>query len=233
MGQYKEAPDFPARPEEPQLLNPTEMPTSKKLKVNNVDYLLHGLAHIELNAIDTCWDTILRFNHENMPFQFYKDFISIASDESRHFIMLYNRLKERGAYYGFIPAHNAIWNSAYKTKDNLKARIVAIQLVQESRALDSWDRLVNKLRSQGDKESSKMVDQICNEEIDHVSKGVKWFSYLCERDNEDTINKFHELVREYVGIVPPPFNSIARNKAGMTEEWYVPIAKKNENIKTN
>lgn len=37
-----------------------------KIGVPLVVYLLHNLAHIELNAVDLCWDVIVRFNHENV-----------------------------------------------------------------------------------------------------------------------------------------------------------------------
>ncbi len=50
-----------------------------------------------------------------------------------------------------------------------------MQLVQEARALDSHQRLLQKVGSQGDKESTRLVDIICNEEVDHVRKGVKWY----------------------------------------------------------
>jgi len=65
---------------------------------------------IELNAIDMVWDTILRFYPTNpMPLEFYYDFISIASDEARHFELLCERLKSNGSYYGALPAHEGLW----------------------------------------------------------------------------------------------------------------------------
>lgn len=193
-------------------------------------YLLHGLAHIELNAIDTAWDTVLRFSEqEKMPFQFYVDFSSIAADEARHFDLLCARLRSKDSFYGAIPAHVGIWDSAEKTKHDFLGRLTVIQLVQEPRALDSWERLVEKFKSQSDKESSKLMDVICREEIDHVRKGLYWFQYLCQRQKIDPMTTFHEKAGAYVGIVPPPFNFDARKEAGMTEDWYVPISKRNVN----
>jgi uncharacterized ferritin-like protein (DUF455 family) len=203
------------------------MPSYKALKIPMSEYLLHGLAHIELNAIDTAWDTVLRFSkREILPFGFYHDFASIAADEARHFDLLCTRLEAKNTFYGAIPAHMGIWDSAEKTKEDFLGRLTAIQLVQEPRALDSWERLVEKFKSQSDKESSKLIDLICREEIDHVRKGIFWFQWLCERDSLDPIATFHEKVGAYVGIVPPPFNVGARLEAGMPESWYVPISKR-------
>lgn len=190
-------------------------------------YLLHGLAHIELNAIDTAWDTVLRFSRDGpLPFDFYHDFSSIASDEARHFSLLCDRLAVHQSFYGALPAHVGIWDGAEKTKSDFLGRITVIQLVQEPRALDSWERLMEKFKGQGDKESVKLVDLICSEEIDHVRKGIIWFQHFCAERNVDPVAKYQDSVRNYVGIVPPPFNVIARAEAGMSEDWYLPISKK-------
>jgi hypothetical protein len=37
-------------------------------------YVLHNLAHIELNAIDLAWDTVARFSGLGLPEDFYADF---------------------------------------------------------------------------------------------------------------------------------------------------------------
>lgn len=228
IGQWRAPPEMPERPSIPELVQPKEMPSYKKLKIPMAEYLLHGLAHIELNAIDTAWDTVLRFSNgpRPLPFGFYHDFASIASDEARHFEMLCARLKAKGSHYGAMPAHMGIWDSAAKTKLDLLGRLTAIQLVQEPRALDSWERLVEKFKSQADRESSLLIDQIVREEIGHVQKGIFWFQWLCEQDQLDPISTFHSKVSQYVGIVPPPFNVGARNSAGMSEAWYLPISKR-------
>lgn len=47
-------------------------------------YLIHNLAHIELNAIDLAWDTVVRFSGAPLPQQFFADFARVADDEARH-----------------------------------------------------------------------------------------------------------------------------------------------------
>lgn len=227
LGAWQEPPNEPARPSVPKLVAPKEMPSHKSLKMPLGVYLLHGLAHIELNAIDTAWDTVLRFSRDGLlPFEFYLDFASIASDEARHFSLLCDRLKVHNSFYGALPAHVGIWDGAEKTKSDFLGRITVIQLVQEPRALDSWERLMEKFKGQGDKESTKLVDLICSEEIDHVRKGMFWFQRFCAAQQIDPVAKFQDSVGKYVGIVPPPFNVDARADAGMSQDWYLPISKR-------
>jgi len=125
-----------------------------------------------------------------------------------------------------LPAHDNLWSIALKTKNDLLARIGIIQLVQEPRALDSHTRLRKKFQGTNDKDTVALVDLICNEEIQHVEIGLHWFKYLCNREAKDPISTFHEIVLMHDGIIPPPFNTSARNRAGLTEEWYIPVSKK-------
>ena len=37
-------------------------------------HMLHTLAHVELNAVDLAWDTLVRFAPLRLPRQFYEDF---------------------------------------------------------------------------------------------------------------------------------------------------------------
>lgn len=36
--------------------------------------MLHNLAHVELNAVDLAWDTLVRFSPYGLPPRFYADF---------------------------------------------------------------------------------------------------------------------------------------------------------------
>ena len=58
-----EAPPSPARPALPRLVQVHEVPRfdNSPLPVNA--HMLHNLAHVELNAIDLAWDTVVRYSH--------------------------------------------------------------------------------------------------------------------------------------------------------------------------
>jgi uncharacterized ferritin-like protein (DUF455 family) len=215
-------PPEPVNPPRPELRNARAMPNWKALGVTNAVFLLHGLAHIELNAVQLCWDTMLRASllEEPMPREFFADQVDIADDEARHFSLLDERLRALGSSYGALPAHDKLWKIA-SSNLNLRDRIAMVQLVQEARALDSHDRLVAKLSD--NKANSKLVDMICTEEVGHVKKGVRWFEYLCARDGIQPIPHFHQLIRSTGTLLPPPFNQGARDSAGLSPEYYLPV----------
>jgi uncharacterized ferritin-like protein (DUF455 family) len=180
---------------------------------------------VEVNAIDTAWDTLIRFDQPNLPMQFYKDWVSIAADEAKHYSLLEERLLANGSFYGALPAHAIIWNIASKTKDDIKSRVAIMQMVEEPRGLDAWERLVDRLKGNGDHDSAKLVHLICSEEVRHVKLGVEWFKWLCERDGVDPVQEFHRIVRGVNSPIMPPFNEIARENAGLEAGFYVPLSK--------
>lgn len=106
---HVEAPPVPARPVKPELVSPREIPSMKKTTLPLNVYMLHNLAHVELNAIDLAWDTVVRFSWMELPVQFYADFARVADDESRHLFWCLQRLEELGFEYGCMPSHNLLW----------------------------------------------------------------------------------------------------------------------------
>lgn len=135
--------------------------------------------------------------------QLFVDLVDIARDEARHFQWLADRLVALGSFYGEIPAHKALWEDSLKTRHCLKARLAVIPLVQEAKALDAGPRLAEKFQSANDSASATVMQKICEEEVGHVYKGLKWFRWMCARDGEDAVEKFHELVRsERVYLFP-------------------------------
>ena len=45
--------------------------------------MIHSLVHIESVAIDLSWDIIARFQSDDLPREFYDDFVRIAQDEAK------------------------------------------------------------------------------------------------------------------------------------------------------
>jgi hypothetical protein len=58
-----------------------------------------------------------------MPRDFFTDFVKVAQDEGRHFTLLAERLEELGSFYGALPAHDGLWDSATGTSNDLLARL--------------------------------------------------------------------------------------------------------------
>ena len=58
-----------------------------------------------------------------------------------------------------------------------------------------------------------------------MATGVKWFKWVCSECGVDAIETFHRLSRQYFkGKLRPPFNRPVREQAGLTEDWYIPLA---------
>jgi uncharacterized ferritin-like protein (DUF455 family) len=214
-------PDRPARPHLPELKPPADMPRRRKTGLQGKRAFIHSIAHIELNAIDLAWDIICRFVYEDMPIDFYNDWVCVALDEAEHFNMLVTRLNSLAANYGDLAAHDGLWEAADKTKDDLASRLALVPMILEARGLDTTPIAVKRFKDAGDTETAAILDQIGAEEMPHVAAGVRWFEFICNRRGVLSVFTFHEIVATlYKGKIKPPFNIAARTKAGMSEAYY-------------
>ncbi|XP_059450242.1 uncharacterized protein LOC132181168 [Corylus avellana] len=222
LGVVSDPPSRPARPPKPELVSPKEIPAPKNSGLPLNAYMLHNLAHVELNAIDLAWDTVVRFSpfSEILGEGFFADFAHVADDESRHFAWCSQRLSELGFKYGDMPAHNLLWRECEKSSDNVAARLAVIPLVQEARGLDAGPRLVQKLIGFGDLRTSNVVARIADEEVAHVAVGVHWFVSVCQKMDRAPCSTFKDLLNEYNVELKGPFNYSARDEAGLPLDWY-------------
>ena len=94
--------------------------------------------------------------------------------------------------------------------------------------------MVDRILGTGDKPSAQLVDLICSEETDHVKKGIRWFSFVCQELQYDTEAHFGQAVRQYVpgGELLPPFNVWAREQAGMSKDLYIGVAATRKQMET-
>jgi len=215
-----------ARPLKPELISPTTMPRRRLGSEMGRISLVHAIAHIELNAIDLAWDIIARFTSENLPKEYYNDWVQVAEDEARHFQMLNNRLADFDHTYGDLVAHNGLWDAAIKTKDDLMARLTLVPMILEPRGLDTTPPTVERLHRMGDHQTADIMEQIGREEIPHVRAGTSWFIYMSERRGLEPIPTYHNYVRKlFKGGLRPPFNKEARSQAGLTPDFYEPLTK--------
>jgi uncharacterized ferritin-like protein (DUF455 family) len=120
-------PDRPGRPERPLLVAARDVPKRSHGSPEGRAALLHALAHIELNAIDLALDIVGRFiahpvlkGHEAA---FAADWLGVAAEEAKHFLMLSDRLAALGSSYGAFSAHDGLWQTALRSKDDLLGRL--------------------------------------------------------------------------------------------------------------
>lgn len=214
-------PDRPARPPKPELLAPRLMPRRSKGGEAGRFAFVHAIAHIEFNAIDLAWDIVARFTDEAMPTAFYNDWVGVAADEARHFELLCGRLDDLGGAYGDLPGHDGLWEASSATSDDLLARLALVPMVLEARGLDTTPAAVARFRRTGDDATADLLEFIGTEEIPHVAAGVRWFEFLARQRGLEPIAAFHEIIEtRFGGNLKPPFNSQARDAAGMAPAYY-------------
>jgi len=208
---------MPGRPPRPALVHPRELPRRGFGTPEGRAAFVHSIAHIEFNAIDLAWDAVYRFR--GMPDAFYADWVGVANDEARHFVMLRERLQQLGHDYGDFDAHNGLWEMAEKTAHDGLARMALVPRVLEARGLDVTPGMIVKLRALGDDATADILDVILREEVAHVAAGSRWFRWYCERAGVEPEARFRELLAEYArAVLHGPFNLEARAAAGFGEE---------------
>jgi uncharacterized ferritin-like protein (DUF455 family) len=207
---------MPGRPPRPALVHPRELPRRGFGSVAGRAGFIHAIAHIELNAVDLAWDAAYRFRA--MPAEFYADWVRIADDEARHFLMLRGRLQALGHDYGDFDAHNGLWEMCEKTAHDGLARMALVPRVLEARGLDVTPGMIVKLRALGEDATADVLEVILREEVSHVAAGSRWFRWYCDRRGIDPEPKFRELLAEYArAVLHGPFNLEARSAAGFSD----------------
>jgi uncharacterized ferritin-like protein (DUF455 family) len=227
-------PDRPGRPPLPELRPPRDVPKRRITGgVAGRVALLHAIAHIELNAIDLALDIACRYTDQSLPRDFYHDWLSVADDEARHFMMLNDRLALLDAQYGDLPAHDGLWQAAQETAHDLLGRLAIAPLVLEARGLDVTPTMINKLNDIGDHESATALGIIMHDEVGHVLIGKRWFDYVCGMHRRDPVSSWHMLVKRYFkGPLKPPFNIEAREAAHFSAAFYGPLSYRDDLVST-
>jgi len=223
-------PTRPGRPELPVLVPPNDVPRRRIGSPDGRAALMHAVTHIEFNAINLALDMALRFGpgtdftSTSDQKAFIADWISVANDEARHFNLLSDYLADYGFSYGDFKAHDGLWEAAEQTQMDIAARLAIAPMVLEARGLDVTPQMIKRFEGIGDKKAVKILSVILEEEVSHVAFGTKWFNYFSSKRGKDSEKYFHNQVRNHFkGKLKPPFNDLARAKAGLFEEYYLPL----------
>lgn len=209
--------DTPGRPERPELVEPHQLARRGLGSRAGRIALLHSLAHIEFNAINLALDAVWRFR--DMPIDYVSDWLRVASDEGRHYLLLHARLADFDANYGDLPAHDGLWDMARRTAHDVLVRMALVPRILEARGLDVAPPMMEKLTQQGDTDSAAILQTIYTDEITHVAVGNRWFRYLCEQRGLDGAAVFRDLLAGPASqYLRSPYNDAARLQAGFTRE---------------
>ncbi len=214
-------PAAPARPARPVLLPPGRMPRRGRggTAASRIA-MIHAVAHIEHGAIDLAFDMAGRFG-ALFPPAFAGDWPAVGAEEAMHFALLNRRLRQLGAAYGDLPAHDGLWETAAATGGDALARLAVVPLVLEARGLDATPAMAARFAAAGDEATARILA----DEVDHVAVGLRWFRHLCDERRIAPVAAWRDIVSARIaGAVRPPFNDSAREAAGLTRDYYIGIA---------
>ncbi len=210
------------------IVPPAKVPKRKNLQTKEgMAILLHAIAHIEYSAIDLALDACYRF--QDMPKEFYIDWMEVADDEIRHFIMITDEMKNYDVKYGDYDVHQGLFDASMKTL-KLIPRMALIPRYMEANGLDSNQALIEKLsRIPNTENIIAMLNIILEEEIDHVHKGDRWYKYGCSQKENFTCDYFDIVNKVYPNSFKPnkALNIEARKKAGFSDEELERLQKPN------
>jgi uncharacterized ferritin-like protein (DUF455 family) len=65
----------------------------------------------------------------SLPKAFFDDFVRIAYEEATHFTFLTEQLQEYGTYFGALPIHDGLWDSATSTAHDILARLAIVHML--------------------------------------------------------------------------------------------------------
>jgi len=180
------------------IVPPQDVPKRRNLTTKEGQvFLLHAIAHIEYSAIDLALDAVYRFR--GLPKKYYDDWLEVADDEIRHFLMLERLLNELDSTYGDVEVHNSLFEASQNTQTLLE-RMAVVPRYLEANGLDATPMILTKLKRLP---KNEMIDKlvaslevILAEEIDHVKKGDVWFNYACEKEGVSP-SIYFEIIDKY------------------------------------
>lgn len=203
-------------PEKPQLVGLGGLKMRKPHTAEGYAALLHSVCHIEFNAINLALDAAWRFRH--LGEEFTLDWLKVAAEEGKHFLLMRERLCSLGFDYGSFPAHDGLWEMADKTAFDPLLRMALVPRVLEARGLDVTPAMREKILQKGDLDTVAVLDVIYQDEVGHVAIGNKWYARLCKARGLEPMALFRELMARYDLFVFRGYvNREARGEAGFSE----------------
>ena len=214
---------LPGRPVLPRLVPVQQVPRRSPSTLAGRAALLHAICHIEFNAINLALDAIWRF--AGMPAAYYRDWLRVAGEESKHFSLLREHLRSLGFEYGDFDAHDGLWTMTARTAGDIIARMALVPRTLEARGLDATPPIQAKLRRAGDDRAVAILDIVLRDEIGHVAIGNHWYRWLCDRHQLVAEAHYAVLAKRHAAPrLRAPFNLQARRMAGFSEAEIAALA---------
>jgi len=85
------------------------------------------------------------YRFSDLPKKYYDDWLEVADDEIRHFLLLEKLLNELGAEYGDVEVHNALFEASQRTQTLLE-RMAVVPRYLEANGLDATPMILQKIQ---------------------------------------------------------------------------------------
>ncbi|MCP5022246.1 MAG: ferritin-like domain-containing protein [bacterium] len=209
----------PGRPMELQVIDRSPKGPKKGALVHKVQRarLFHTMAHHELQAAELFAWALLAF--PDTPQSFRKTLMHLVHEEVRHLHLYLGHLKTLGHSYGDWPVRDWFWQRLPSVPDALHF-VSLIGLGLEGANLEHAARFAEWFRAAGDEAGARVMDQIEEEEIAHVTIAHTWY----ERFSGEALDydRWADLLPSplspalFRGL---PLNRSARTRAGLPAEF--------------
>ena len=181
---------------------------------------LHFLANHELLATELMALVLLKF--PDAPHAFRQGVLVTLQEEQEHTRLYLKRMKECGVEFGSFPLSGHFWRVVEPMQSPMDF-VSRLSLTFEQANLDYSLHYANVFHQIGDEDTSAILRQIYEDEIGHVSHGLKWFREWKDPDQSDW-----EAFKSRLDFPMSPqrargpsdaFNREGRLKAGLSDDF--------------
>lgn len=179
---------------------------------------LHRFAGHELLAVEIMAQALLAF--PEAPKHFRKGVANTLREEQGHVQLYIRRMEALGLKFGDLPLYRHFW--AYVPHLTCPVRYVSVMsLTFEMANLDFAPMYGNSFSRVGDLLSAALMQQILDDEINHVSFGMHWLKKLKQPQTSEWETWEHNLPKPMTPKRAKGFvlHEETRRRAGIPEEW--------------
>ena len=195
-----------------------QMPSVEGLRESRLRAVAHHImANHELQALESMAWLLIAF--PDAPAEFRQEVAHVMFDEQRHTRMHIGRLETMGLKFGDKPVNGQVWLRTTSSR-SLLDYLARLPLAFEGGNLDLSLEFAERFESAGDSKSASVMRAIHEDEITHVSLGVRWLRKLKPAGQSDW-----DAFTSHLGERMKPrmargkdFQREARIKAGLDED---------------
>lgn len=136
---------------------------------------LHRHMHNEMQNLEIVAQTLVDF--PDTPWELRMELARQCWDETRHCMLLHDRLIAMGGHKGEFPVMNFKWGVVCMT-DSLPGRLAIQNRTFEGGEMDILRQLVNRWKEVGDDQTSEILDGILADEVQHVRFANQWLKRM-------------------------------------------------------